>query len=222
MTGPARRGRDPSRELGSALPAARRHGRARRRRRRRRRGRRRRSRRAASRRDPAAGSVARHRAARAHVAPGTFKVTLEVDGAADRVAHVRGPRRSRVVGHAAQHKAREAFVMEVMEMQAKVETLAADLRTRRAAATGDEATRLQALETAARRRRRRTRRRAVAARQAAGARAAGASAAGGADQRVRRLRRAHRHDDARRPGTMRAALAEAKADLAAIEKRFAR
>jgi hypothetical protein len=46
----------------------------------------------------------------------------------------------------AQHKAREAFEVEVMDLQAKVEALANDLRTRRTAATGEEAARLQALE----------------------------------------------------------------------------
>ena len=62
-----------------------------------------------------------------HVAPGTFKVTLEVDGAAteSRTFEVRADPASAVT--LAQHKAREAFVVEVMDLQAKVETLAADL-----------------------------------------------------------------------------------------------
>ena len=81
-----------------------------------------------------------------HVAPGTFKVTLEVDGVAgeSRTFDVRADPASAVT--LAQHKAREAFVVEVMELQAKVETLAEICATRRAAATGDAAARLQALE----------------------------------------------------------------------------
>jgi photosystem II stability/assembly factor-like uncharacterized protein len=80
------------------------------------------------------------------VAPGTFKVTLEVDGTAteSRTFDVRPDPTSAVT--LAQHKAREAYVIEVMDLVAKVDALAADLRTRRAAATGDEATRLQGLE----------------------------------------------------------------------------
>jgi len=76
-----------------------------------------------------------------HVAPGTFTVTLEVDGVAagSRPFTVRADPALSVTP--AQHKSREAFVIEVMDLQAKVEKLAADLRTRRAAATGDEATR---------------------------------------------------------------------------------
>jgi photosystem II stability/assembly factor-like uncharacterized protein len=80
------------------------------------------------------------------VAPGTFKVTLEVDGAAagSRTFEVRGDPASAVT--LAEHKAREAFVVEVMDLQSKVETLVGGLRTRTAAATGDEAARLQALQ----------------------------------------------------------------------------
>ena len=81
-----------------------------------------------------------------HVAPGTFKVTLDVDGTAveSRTFEVRvDPTASAT---AADHKQRDAFVVEVMTLLEKVDKLAADVRTRRAAATGDEATRLQALE----------------------------------------------------------------------------
>ncbi len=81
-----------------------------------------------------------------HVAPGLFKVTLEVDGAAveSKTFEVRADPASGLT--AADHKLRDAFVTEVMAMQEKVEKLTAELRTRRAAATGDEAARLQALE----------------------------------------------------------------------------
>ena len=79
------------------------------------------------------------------VAPGTFKVTLEVDGVAteSKMFEVRADPASNVT--LLQHKAREAFVMEVMDLVAKVDALAAGVRTRAAAATGDEATRLQAI-----------------------------------------------------------------------------
>ena len=82
----------------------------------------------------------------AHVAPGAFKVTLEVDGAAteSRSFDVRPDPASRIT--LAQHKTREAFIVEVMELQKKVESVGADLRARRAAATGAETARLQALE----------------------------------------------------------------------------
>jgi hypothetical protein len=80
------------------------------------------------------------------VAPGSFKVTLEVDGVAaeSRMFDVRADPASAV--SLADHKLREAFVVEVMDLQARVAKLSADLAARRAAATGDEATRLQALE----------------------------------------------------------------------------
>jgi hypothetical protein len=81
------------------------------------------------------------------VAPGTFKVALEVDGTVvdSKTFEVRA---DPVLPYTlAQHKAREAFVMEAMDLQVRVDSLAAALRTRREAATGDEATRLQALET---------------------------------------------------------------------------
>jgi photosystem II stability/assembly factor-like uncharacterized protein len=82
----------------------------------------------------------------AHVAPGTFKVTLEVDGASteSRDFDVRPDPASPIT--LTQHKTRDAFIVEVMDLQTKVEALGADVRARRAAATGAEATRLQALE----------------------------------------------------------------------------
>jgi hypothetical protein len=81
-----------------------------------------------------------------HVAPGTFKVALEVDGtvAESRNFEVKADTGSTIT--LTQHKAREAFEVEVMDLLARIETLASDLAKRRAAATGDEAARLQALE----------------------------------------------------------------------------
>jgi len=81
-----------------------------------------------------------------HVAPGTFKVTLNVDGAAteSRTFEVRSDPASSIT--AAQHQAREAFSVEVMDLLARVDTLANTLKERRTAATGDQATRLEAIE----------------------------------------------------------------------------
>jgi hypothetical protein len=147
-----------------------------------------------------------------------FKVTLEVDGSPveSRTFEVRADPASSVT--LAQHKAREAFVVEVMDLLAQVEKLAADLRTRRTAATADEATRLQALET-----------RLVGASGGRGGRGAAAPGAGPAPvqpvrPRLSALINAFVGSGARTgtltppTGTMRAGLAEAKADLAAIER----
>jgi hypothetical protein len=154
-----------------------------------------------------------------HVAPGTFKVTLEVDGTPgeSRTFEVRADPASGVT--LAQHKAREAFVVEVMDLLAKVEKLATDLRTRRTAATGDEATRLQALETR------------LVGGGGGGRGGRGGAAAGGGPAPVQPVRtrlsaliNAFVGSGARTgtltppTGTMRAGLVEAKADLAAIEK----
>ena len=81
-----------------------------------------------------------------HIAPGTFKVALDIDGtvAESRTFEVRADPGSTIT--LTQHKAREAFEVEVLDLLAKIETLAADLGKRRAAATGDAATRLRALE----------------------------------------------------------------------------
>ena len=153
-----------------------------------------------------------------HIAPGTFKVTLEVDGVAtgSRTFTVRADPASALT--LAQHKSREAFVVEVMELQSRADTLAADLRTRSAAATGDVATRLQAL----------TQRLAGAA--GAGRGGGGRGGRGGPQplrQRLGGLINPYAGSGARTgtlappTGSMLAALAEAKADLAAIEKEIA-
>ena len=80
-----------------------------------------------------------------YVAPGTYKVTLDVDGdTTTRTFEVRGDPGLNVT--TLQHKAREAFLLDVQATQVKVEEMATDLRNRRASATGDAATKLQALE----------------------------------------------------------------------------
>jgi hypothetical protein len=148
-----------------------------------------------------------------HVAPGMFKVTLEVDGAAaeSRAFEVRADAASPVT--LTQHKAREAFVVEVMELQAKTEALGTELRKRREAATGEEAARIQALE-----------RRLVGA---AGGRGGGGGGRGGPQpvrQRLGGLITTFVGSGARTGSlaapttTMRTTLSEAKADLEAIEK----
>ena len=153
----------------------------------------------------------------AHVAPGTFKVTLEVNGAAteSKTFEVRADPASAVT--LAQHKAREAFVIEVMDMQAAVETLASSLASRRASASGEAATRLQALEQ-----------RLVGggggrARWRARAAAGSGQAGPPLRQRLTGLINAFVGSGARTgtlaapTGTMRDALNEAKADLSAIQ-----
>jgi photosystem II stability/assembly factor-like uncharacterized protein len=146
-----------------------------------------------------------------HVAPGTFKVTLDVDGVAagSQTFQVRADPESNLT--MAQHQARDAFVVEVMDLLGKIEKMTADLRTRRAAASGDEATRLQALEQ----------------RLGAGGGGRGGRGGGGGPQPVRNrlsaLVNAFVGSGARTgtlappTGTMKSALAEAKADLAKIE-----
>ena len=154
----------------------------------------------------------------AHVAPGTFKVALEVDGtvAESRTFDVRNDPASSVT--LLQHKAREAFVMEVSDLLGKIETLDAGLKTRRAAATGDEATRLQSLEE-----------RLVGSggRGGRGGGGGGGGRGGGLQpvrQRLGALISAFTGSGARTgtmaapTGTMRAALTETKADLAKVEK----
>jgi photosystem II stability/assembly factor-like uncharacterized protein len=153
----------------------------------------------------------------AHIAPGTFKVTLEVDGVAaeSRPFDVRPDPASAIT--LTQHKARESFVVEVMELQAKTEALAADLAKRRTAASGDEATRLQALEQ-----------RLVGA---AGGRGGGRGAGGAGAAPVQPVRQrlaglisifvgsgARTGTMSPPTATMRATLEEAKADLAAIQQ----
>jgi hypothetical protein len=156
------------------------------------------------------------------VAPGTFKVTLEVDGVAagSRTFEVRGDPASAVT--LAEHKAREAFVVEVMDLQAKVETLVTGLRTRSGTATGEEAARLQAIQQRLSG--------GGGGRRGGGAAAGGPAAPGGPApgpaiaQRLNTLIGPFRISGATTgtmtgpTGAMRAELAAVKTDLAAIEK----
>ena len=80
-----------------------------------------------------------------YVAPGTFKVTMTVDGdTTSRSFEVRADPELKIT--LAQHKAREAFLMDVQNTQIQMEQRIADLRARRAAATGADADRFAALE----------------------------------------------------------------------------
>ena len=151
-----------------------------------------------------------------HIAPGTFKVTLEVDGvvAESRTFEVRAdPAAPQTL---AEHKVREAFVVDVMHLQARVDTLATALTARRAAAAGDDATRLQALEQLI-----------VGARAPGGAPGGPGGGRGGMPglrQRLGSLYGAFSGSGARTgtlsppTGAMRAALVDVKADVARIEK----
>lgn len=79
-----------------------------------------------------------------YVAPGTFTVTMEVDGEKQsRSFTVRADPNAMVT--VAEHKAREAFLLEAQDVQAKLTAAIADLNAKRASATGAEADRLNAL-----------------------------------------------------------------------------
>jgi len=157
-----------------------------------------------------------------HVAPGSFKVTLEVDGTPieSKTFDVRADPASSIT--LTQHKAREAFTVEVMELQSKVEALANDLRKRREAigtatgtATDGEAGRLRALET-----------RLIG--DGTGGRGGGRGGQQPVRQRLNGLITAFVGSGARTgtlsapTATMRATLAEAKADVAAVESEIRR
>jgi photosystem II stability/assembly factor-like uncharacterized protein len=149
-----------------------------------------------------------------HIAPGTFKVALEVDGvvAESRTFEVRADPGSNIT--LTQHRAREAFEIEVMDLLTKVETLASDLAKRRSGATGDLAAKLQALEQ----------------RLVGGGGRGGGRGGGGQPvrQRLAGLISGFVGSGARTgtlaapTTTMRETLTEAKADLAAIEREIAR
>ena len=80
------------------------------------------------------------------VAPGKFTVALEVDGVVteSKTFDVRAD--PALPYTPKDHKARGAFVDEVMDLQRTVDALARELAARRTASTGDAATRWQALE----------------------------------------------------------------------------
>jgi len=80
-----------------------------------------------------------------YVAPGTFKVTMSVDGdTTSRSFEVRADPALKVT--LAQHRAREAFLMDVQNTQIAIEQRLTDLRAKRAAASGADADRFAALE----------------------------------------------------------------------------
>ncbi|MFI5231915.1 MAG: WD40/YVTN/BNR-like repeat-containing protein, partial [Gemmatimonadales bacterium] len=81
------------------------------------------------------------------VAPGTFKVALEVDGTVvgTRTFEVRGDPAAAVTLE--QQKAREAAAIEVTDLLARVETLNTQLTAKKASTTGEAADKVQALLT---------------------------------------------------------------------------
>jgi photosystem II stability/assembly factor-like uncharacterized protein len=155
----------------------------------------------------------------AHIAPGTFTVTLEVDGVAgeSRAFDVRADPASSIT--LAQHAEREAFTIDVMDLQTRVEAIGSELRKRRDALgtkSGAAFERLQAIE-----------RRLIGG----GGRGAGGGGRGGPQpvrQRLNGLLTAFTGSGARTgtlsapTATMRAALADVRADLAAIEMEIGR
>jgi photosystem II stability/assembly factor-like uncharacterized protein len=79
------------------------------------------------------------------VSPGTYTVTLKVDGDSTmRSFEVRGDPQSNLTP--LQYKARETFLLDVQDTQAKLAAAITALRTKRQQATPEQATKLQALE----------------------------------------------------------------------------
>jgi hypothetical protein len=151
------------------------------------------------------------------VAPGMFTVALEVDGiiAEKRTFEVRAD--AALPYTAKDHKAREAYVLEVMDLQAKVDELAKRLSARRTTATtGSDSTRLQALEQR------------LMGGGVGGGRGGGGGGRGGGVQAIRQrvaglnstymISGAQTGTMAPPTGAMRAALASVKNDLAAFER----
>jgi hypothetical protein len=80
-----------------------------------------------------------------YVAPGTYTVTLNVDGdTTSRTFEVRADPAGNVT--LAQQKSRETFLVDVQSLQVETEQRATDVRARRTASTGADSTRLAALE----------------------------------------------------------------------------
>jgi len=136
-----------------------------------------------------------------YVAPGTFTVTLDVDGdTTSRAFTVRADPAANVT--LAQHKARETFLVDVQSLQVQTEQRAAEVRSRRAESTGPDSARLAALE-----------RRLTGGRESVRAKLGGVARffnGTGAEQ-----------GSFRPPTTtQRQVVAEAKAELLAVEKEF--
>ena len=81
------------------------------------------------------------------VAPGRFKVSLEVDGTIveSKTFDVRGDPAAAVTLE--QQKAREAFAIEVSDLLVKIEKINSDLTAKKTASTGEVADKLTALQT---------------------------------------------------------------------------
>jgi len=80
-----------------------------------------------------------------YVAPGTFTITLNVDGdTTSRTFEVRADPAGTVT--LAQQKSRETFLVDVQSLQVETEQRATDARARRTASTGADSTRLAVLE----------------------------------------------------------------------------
>ncbi len=151
------------------------------------------------------------------VAPGTFKVSLEVDGAVveSKTFEVRGDPASSVTLE--QQKSREAFAVEVSDLLVKIEKLNADLTAKKAAASGDAADKLTALQT-----------RLVGGAGGGRGRGGGGGGRGAGPQPVRQqltgivgaMTISGSQTGTVNPptGTLRAALTNAKTELASIEK----
>ena len=79
-----------------------------------------------------------------YVSPGTYTVTMDVDGAkSSRTFEVRGD--PAMMETVADHKAREAFLLEVQEVQARLAAATTAFRTKLSSATGADSTRLAAI-----------------------------------------------------------------------------
>jgi hypothetical protein len=129
------------------------------------------------------------------VSPGTYTVTLDVDGTSTtRSFEVRGDPSAKYT--VAEYRAREAFLLDIQETQGRIVASVAALRLKRPSATEEEAARLQALE--------------LRLTQAAGriGRIPGGYNGSGAQQ----------GSFAPPTGQQRSLLAEAKAELAAVQK----
>jgi hypothetical protein len=80
-----------------------------------------------------------------YVSPGTYIVTLDVDG--DTTSRPLDVRADPLLPYTiAQHRARESFLLDVQAAQIDLDRMLNDLHTRRAAATGADSTRLAGLE----------------------------------------------------------------------------
>ena len=133
------------------------------------------------------------------MSPGTYRVTLDVDGdTTSRTFEVRGDPMTNLT--LVQQKARESFLVEVAALQVRAESVAADLRARRLASAATDVARLQALE-----------RRLTTGRDAPRGKLSGiASAFNGSG--------AQQGSFSAPTAQQRRILAEAKAELAAVEK----